>query len=240
MDSHNRQLAVIGGGLAGSEAAWQAAGLGCQVDLYEMKPLAFSPAHHSPLLGELVCSNSLRSDAVTSAVGLLKQEMRFMGSLLMEAAEQTRVPAGKALAVDREKFARFITHKIDSNDRITVVPRWKVANAIGAALARTTCEVNFFADTEQGRAEAPEENYNRSVDRNFDSQAAVQEALNLLKEKAVQRGASPDNLETEIVEALQFNMVRGFQSTGKNIRVKVQVKPGLIHGYENTIAKLSE
>ncbi|MBW2506986.1 MAG: methylenetetrahydrofolate--tRNA-(uracil(54)-C(5))-methyltransferase (FADH(2)-oxidizing) TrmFO [Deltaproteobacteria bacterium] len=121
MDSHNRQLAVIGGGLAGSEAAWQAAGLGCQVDLYEMKPLAFSPAHHSPLLGELVCSNSLRSDAVTSAVGLLKQEMRFMGSLLMEAAEQTRVPAGKALAVDREKFARFITHKIDSNDRITVV-----------------------------------------------------------------------------------------------------------------------
>ncbi len=121
MDSHNRQLAVIGGGLAGSEAAWQAAGLGCQVDLYEMKPLAFSPAHHSPLLGELVCSNSLRSDAVTSAVGLLKQEMRSMGSLLMEAAEHTRVPAGKALAVDREKFARFITQKIDSNDRITVV-----------------------------------------------------------------------------------------------------------------------
>jgi len=121
MDSHKRQLTVIGGGLAGSEAAWQAAGLGCQVDLYEMKPLAFSPAHHSPLLGELVCSNSLRSDTVTSAVGLLKHEMRSMGSLLMEAAEQTRVPAGKALAVDREKFARFITRKIDSNDRITVM-----------------------------------------------------------------------------------------------------------------------
>ncbi len=121
MDSHNRQLAVIGGGLAGSEAAWQAAGLGCRVNLYEMKPLVFSPAHHSPLLGELVCSNSLRSDAVTSAVGLLKQEMRSMGSLLMEAAEQTRVPAGKALAVDREKFARFITREIDSNDRITVL-----------------------------------------------------------------------------------------------------------------------
>ena len=121
MDSHKRQLTVIGGGLAGSEAAWQAAGLGCQVDLYEMKPLAFSPAHHSPLLGELVCSNSLRSDAVTSAVGLLKHEMRSMDSLLMEAAEQTRVPAGKALAVDREKFAQFITRKIDSNDRITVM-----------------------------------------------------------------------------------------------------------------------
>jgi len=121
MSSQNRQLVVIGGGLAGSEAAWQAAGLGCQVVLYEMKPLTFSPAHHSPLLGELVCSNSLRSDAVTSAVGLLKQEMRFMDSLLMEAAGQTRVPAGKALAVDRDKFAGFITQKIDSNDRITVV-----------------------------------------------------------------------------------------------------------------------
>ena len=121
MNSHSRQLIVIGGGLAGSEAAWQAAGLGCQVVLYEMKPLTFSPAHHSPLLGELVCSNSLRSDAVTSAVGLLKQEMRSMGSLIMEAAGQTRVPAGKALAVDREEFAQFITRKIESNDRITVL-----------------------------------------------------------------------------------------------------------------------
>ena len=95
------------------------------------------------------------------------------------------------------------------------------------------------ADTEQGLAESPEENYHRRVDRNFDSEAAVQEALNLLKEKAVQRGANPDNLETEIVEALQFNMVRGFQSTGKNIRIKVQVKPGLIRGYDEIIRKLS-
>jgi N-methylhydantoinase A/oxoprolinase/acetone carboxylase beta subunit len=134
-------------------------------------------------------------------------------------------------------FAKHL--KKHTADRIEVVARWDVANAIGAALARTTCEVNYFADTEQGRAEAPEENYNRRVDRNFDSQAAVQEALNLLKEKAVQRGADPDNLETEIVEALQFNMVRGFQSTGKNIRVKVQVKPGLIHGYDEIIRKLS-
>jgi N-methylhydantoinase A/oxoprolinase/acetone carboxylase beta subunit len=124
-------------------------------------------------------------------------------------------------------------------DHIEVVARWNVANAIGAALARTTCEVNFFADTEQGLAESPEENYHRRIDRNFDSEAAVQEALNLLKEKAVQRGANPDNLETEIVEALQFNMVRGFQSTGKNIRIKVQVKPGLIRGYDEIIRKLS-
>jgi methylenetetrahydrofolate--tRNA-(uracil-5-)-methyltransferase len=121
MNSHPGQLIIIGGGLAGSEAAWQAAGLGCQVLLYEMKPLRFSPAHNSPLLAELVCSNSLRSSIVSSAVGLLKEEMRFMGSLVIEAAEQTRVPAGKALAVDREEFARYITTKIGANNLITVV-----------------------------------------------------------------------------------------------------------------------
>ena len=125
-----------------------------------------------------------------------------------------------------------------TDDRIDVVARWKVANAIGAALARTTCEVNLFADTQQGIAEAPEENYNQRVDRHFDSEAAIQQALILLKEKAIQRGAIADNLETEIVEALQFNMIRGFETTGKNIRVKVQVKPGLIHGYEDVIRKL--
>ena len=80
------ELIIIGGGLAGSEAAWQAARLGCRVVLYEMKPLVYSPAHNSPLLAELVCSNSLRSGSVTSAVGLLKEEMRFMGSLIIEAA----------------------------------------------------------------------------------------------------------------------------------------------------------
>jgi N-methylhydantoinase A/oxoprolinase/acetone carboxylase beta subunit len=134
-------------------------------------------------------------------------------------------------------FAKHLKKHTDNS--IDVVARWNVANAIGAALARTTCEVNFFADTQQGIAEAPEENYNRRIDRNFDSEAAVQEALNLLKEKAVQRGANPENLETEIVEALQFNMVRGFESTGKNIRVKVQVKPGLIHGYDEIIRRLA-
>jgi methylenetetrahydrofolate--tRNA-(uracil-5-)-methyltransferase len=121
MLSPARQLIVIGGGLAGSEAAWQAAKRGCRVLLYEMKPRAFSPAHHSPLLAELVCSNSLRSDAVSSAVGLLKQEMRLMGSLILAAAAETRIPAGKALAVDREKFARFVTEKIEKNDLIKVI-----------------------------------------------------------------------------------------------------------------------
>jgi len=121
MGTTDKQLTIIGGGLAGSEAAWQASRRGCLVTLYEMKPVVFSPAHHSNLLAELVCSNSLRSDALHSAVGLLKQEMRTMGSLIMESAKQTRVPAGKALAVDREKFAEFITKKIEQNENINII-----------------------------------------------------------------------------------------------------------------------
>jgi len=117
----NNEIVIIGGGLAGSEAAWQAAKQGCRVLLYEMKPKAFSPAHTSPLLAELVCSNSFRSDAVTSAVGLLKEEMRQLGSLIMEAAAQTRVPAGKALAVDRDQFAAHISRCIEAEPQISVI-----------------------------------------------------------------------------------------------------------------------
>jgi N-methylhydantoinase A len=135
-------------------------------------------------------------------------------------------------------FAKYLAGKSDY--RIQVVPRWKVANAIGAALARTTCEVTLFADTERGTAEAPEENFRRRIDHSFDRQAAVQQSLDLLKTKAIEQGANIDHLETEVVENLQFNMVRGFYTTGKNIRVKVQVKPGLIHGYDEAIRKLSE
>lgn len=135
-------------------------------------------------------------------------------------------------------FARYLENR--SEYPVRVVPRWKVANAIGAALARTTCEVNFFADTERGVAEALEENFSRRVDHSFDREAAIRQALGLLEAKAIDRGANPDYLETEVLEALQFNMVRGFNTTGKNIRVKVQVKPGMIHGYEEVIAKLSD
>ncbi|UCD77586.1 MAG: hydantoinase/oxoprolinase family protein [Desulfobacterales bacterium] len=127
-----------------------------------------------------------------------------------------------------------------SDYRVKVVPRWKVANAIGAALARTTCEVTLFADTERRTAEAPEENFRRKIDHSFDREAAVQQALDLLKAKAIERGANIDFLEMEVLESLQFNMVRGFNTTGKNIRVKVQVKPGLIHGYDEAIANLSQ
>ena len=94
---------VIGAGLAGCEAAWQLAQRGVPVTLHEMKPHAFTPAHHSAGFAEVVCSNSLRSDQLTNAVGLLKEEMRQLGSLILKAADATRVPAGGALAVDREK-----------------------------------------------------------------------------------------------------------------------------------------
>ncbi|MDU0457096.1 MAG: methylenetetrahydrofolate--tRNA-(uracil(54)-C(5))-methyltransferase (FADH(2)-oxidizing) TrmFO [Geobacteraceae bacterium] len=116
----NPNLTIIGGGLAGCEAAWQAARRGVAVTLHEMKPEKFSPAHHLPGLAELVCSNSLRGDSLDNAVGLLKEELRRCGSLLMEAAEATRVPAGGALAVDRQLFSGYVTEKISSHPLIRI------------------------------------------------------------------------------------------------------------------------
>lgn len=112
---------VIGAGLAGCEAAFQAARLGVRVRLYEMKPLKFSPAHKSENFAELVCSNSLRSKQPENAVGLLKEELKILGSLIMEAAEATEVPAGSALAVNREEFSAYITEKIKNNPLIEVI-----------------------------------------------------------------------------------------------------------------------
>ena len=114
------KVKVIGAGLAGAEAAWQIAKLGVAVDLYEMKPNKHSPAHHSNNFAELVCSNSLRSNQLNNAVGLLKEELNKMGSLIMEAAYATEVPAGSALAVNRDDFSKYITDKIKSNPLITV------------------------------------------------------------------------------------------------------------------------
>jgi methylenetetrahydrofolate--tRNA-(uracil-5-)-methyltransferase len=116
-----RRLVVVGAGLAGCEAAWQAARRGLRVELHEMKPVRYSPAHTSPDLAELVCSNSLRSNALGNAVGLLKQEMRCLDSLVIAAADETAVPAGRALAVDRAAFARRITQAIESHPSIDVV-----------------------------------------------------------------------------------------------------------------------
>lgn len=119
--SDNKFVNVYGAGLAGCEAAWQIAKRGVRVKLYEMKPHKYTPAHHSEGFAELVCSNSLRSDSVTNAVGLLKEEMRRIGSLIMDAAEATKVPAGSALAVDRELFSAYITDKIKNHPLIEVI-----------------------------------------------------------------------------------------------------------------------
>ncbi len=116
-------ITVIGAGLAGCEAAWQAAERGVEVTLYEMKPNKYTPAHHSEKFAELVCSNSFRSNQLSNAVGLLKAELSAMNSLIMEAAYASEVPAGSALAVDREKFSDYITKKIKSHPLITVVEK---------------------------------------------------------------------------------------------------------------------
>ena len=115
------EVKVIGAGLAGSEAAWQLARRGISVKLYEMKPYKMSPAHHSPDFAELVCSNSLRGDRLENAVGLLKEELRRCGSLILDCAEATRVEAGGCLAVDRKGFSRLVTERIRGNPLITVV-----------------------------------------------------------------------------------------------------------------------
>ena len=114
------RVQVIGAGLAGSEAAWQLAQRGIDVDLYEMRPIVSDPAHKSEWFGELVCSNSLRADNLENAVGLLKEELRRMDSLIMQCADRNKVPAGGALAVDREAFAKEITEILCNHPRICV------------------------------------------------------------------------------------------------------------------------
>jgi len=117
----NPEIAIIGAGLAGAEAAWQAAHLGCRVILYEMRPVKMTPVHHTGNFAELVCSNSLRSANVENAVGLLKEEMRQMNSLIMQCADEHRVPAGGALAVDREGFSQAVTKHVSENKLIKII-----------------------------------------------------------------------------------------------------------------------
>lgn len=115
------EVKVIGGGLAGVEAAWQLANRGFKVKLYEMKPVKYSPAHKLSTLGELVCSNSLKAKRLESAAGLLKEEMRVFGSICMECADKCEVPAGGALAVDRHEFSMLITEKIEAHENIEII-----------------------------------------------------------------------------------------------------------------------
>ncbi|CAN2048113.1 Hydantoinase/oxoprolinase [Candidatus Magnetomoraceae bacterium gMMP-13] len=126
--------------------------------------------------------------------------------------------------------AQYFASRLDelSDYKVRVVPKSSVANAIGAAIARTTCQVTLFADTDQGVVSAPEENFYQKAGSTFNEEDAVKQTEKLLKEKALRRGATEEELEIEIVECSQFNMVRGFYTAGRNIRVKMQVKPGLI------------
>ena len=134
----SEKVIVIGGGLAGVEAAWQLAKENIEVDLYEMKPVKFSPAHHMETLAELVCSNSLKAKRLESAAGLLKAEMRAFGSICMECADLSEVPAGGALAVDRDIFSQLITEKINAHplikvihEEVTEIPEGNVVIAAG-------------------------------------------------------------------------------------------------------------
>jgi len=156
------KITIIGAGLAGCEAAWQAAREGAEVTLYEMKPQRFSEAHHSPQLAELVCSNSLRGADLSNAVGLLKEELRRCGTLFMAAADANAVPAGGALAVDREGFSAYITQRIEEHPQITLVreevsslPKEGVtilasgpltAGPLAEELARLTGDTLYFYD----------------------------------------------------------------------------------------------
>lgn len=130
------------------------------------------------------------------------------------------------------QFAEQLTDMFSG--RVRVVPHWQVANAIGCALARTTTELTLFADTAQEIITVPGEQYSGSISSHFELEDARRMALELLREKALRRGAASGQLETEIVEASEFNMIRGFHTIGKNIRVLAQVKPGLIEGYDIT------
>ena len=122
---------------------------------------------------------------------------------------------------------------------VAKVPAWSVANAIGAALARTTCEVTLFADTQKGIVIAPEESFSQPVKPNFTKKEALALGFEILKQKARKLGADMSDLEIDVLEDLEFNMVRSFRLTGKNIRIKLQVKPGLSRGYKAITDKIS-
>lgn len=128
-----------------------------------------------------------------------------------------------------ERFQEMSVHNV------RVVPKWSVANAMGAALARTTCEVSLFADTAACHIVSPSEDYQVCIQPDFDQEAAVQTTFDLLRKKALERGADPEHLELELLESQTFNMVRGFQTIGKNMRVRAQVKPGLIQGFKEIL-----
>ena len=137
--------------------------------------------------------------------------------------------------------AAYFAEHMEQISEFTVrtVPQWSAANAIGAALSRTTCEITLFADTQKGMAIAPGEGFSQSIKSDFTKQDALDLGYNLLRQKAIQNGATPEDMDLDILENLEFNMVRGFRLTGKHIRVKLQVKPGLIRNYRTITDKIA-
>ncbi len=137
--------------------------------------------------------------------------------------------------------ASYFAEHMEQISEFTVqrVPQWSVANAVGTALSRTTCEVTLFADTQKGIAMAPEESFSTPIKSNFTRKDALELGYDLLRQKALQSGANIDDLDLDVLENLEFNMVRGFRLTGKNIRIKLQIKPGLIHQYKMITDKIA-
>jgi methylenetetrahydrofolate--tRNA-(uracil-5-)-methyltransferase len=133
----DRTVSVVGGGLAGSEAAWMLACRGIPVTLYEMRPQATTPAHRTDGLAEVVCSNSFGADSTTSPAGILKEELRGLGSLILKCADAARVPAGKALAVDRDIFSRLVTETLESHPLVTVVREERLSVPEGPVILAT-------------------------------------------------------------------------------------------------------
>lgn len=169
---------------------------------------------------------------LAEAVGMVERTNRKPVYTVHELLEGYQITPRKILVLGGPAyyFAEYLERI--SEYEVEAVPEWGVANALGAALARTTCDVMLYADGEQGVVTAPQEDFNQHIGRSYTKKDAVVQALELLRTKALRRGADPDDLPLELIEAQEFNMVRGFRSAGKNIRVKVQLKPGLIREYD--------
>ena len=212
---------VVGGGLAGSEAAWQLAQQGIPVTLIEMKPEKYSPAHHSEQFAELVCSNSFRSDRLSNAVGLLKEEMRCFDSLIMAAADRHRVPAGGALAVDREGFSREVTERLRTHPLITVLHQEATRIPEGPVIIATG------PLTSEGLSDSIQRLPGLGTLHFYDAAAPIvtRESLNMDRIFRMSRyGRGDDYLNCPMTEA-EYNLF---------IEALVSAETAEIHGFEET------
>jgi methylenetetrahydrofolate--tRNA-(uracil-5-)-methyltransferase len=233
-------VTIIGGGLAGCEAAWQLLSRGFRVTLYEMKPERYSPAHRIPHLGELVCSNSLRSNQKENAVGLLKEEMRGLNSLIMKAADATQVPAGTALAVDRLKFACFIEECLSQQlgfnlirEEVTAIPEEGIvivasgpltSEALSQAIARATgTEYLYFYDAISPIVDAETINYERVFSASRYDQG-VGDYLNCPLTEQAYRRFQDDLQSAEVVTLKSFEDIKCFEGC---LPIEVMAQRGL-------------